>query len=100
MSGAAAVIHKQNALIRFFNEVGATDPEHAIFVREFNIRRSYVFDRMVSRGVFVECEPGKFFIDNVMVPAFIQKRRNRALIALAVVLLIMALYYLLTGVRL
>ncbi len=100
MSGAAAVIHKQNSLIRFFNEVGAVDAEHAIFIREFNIRRSYVFERMVSRGVFVECEPGRFFIDNVMVPVFIQKRRSRALITLAVVLLIVALYYLVTGVRL
>lgn len=100
MSGGAAVIHKQNSLIRYFNEVGAVDPEHAVFIFEFNIRRSYVFNRMVSRGVFVESEPGKFFIDNGMVPVFIRKRRSRALITLAVVLLIMALYYLVTGVGL
>jgi hypothetical protein len=74
MSAAAAVIHKQNKLIGFFNEVGAVDPEHAIFIDAFNIRRSYVFERMVSRGVFLECEPGKFYIDNGMVPVFVQKR--------------------------
>ncbi len=98
MSGAAAVIHKQNALIRFFNEAGAVDPEHAISIAEFNIRRSYVFERMVSRGVFIESEPGKFYLDSVMVPVFVRKRRNRALIALALVLLALALYYLITGV--
>ena len=78
MSGAAAVIHKQNALISLFNEVGAIDPEHAIFIDEFNIRRSYVFEKMVLRGVFIECEPRRFYIDNSMVPVFIQNRRYRA----------------------
>lgn len=100
MSGASSVIHKQNKLIRLFNEIGATVPEHAIFIEDFNIRRSYVFERMVSRGVFVECEPGKFFIDNEMVPTFIRSRKNRVFIAMVAVLAVMAVYYLLMGMRL
>jgi hypothetical protein len=90
MSGASAVIHKQNKLIRFFNENGAIDSEHAILIDQFGIRRSFVFNRMVLRGVFIECEPGKFYIDNSIVPSFKVQRRNRALITLVVILAIIA----------
>lgn len=95
--GGAAVIHKQNKLIKFFNEIGAIDAEHAILLNEFGIRRSYVFDRMVLRGVFIECDPGKFYINNDVVPVFREKRRIRAFIALIVVLLMVVLYQLLKG---
>jgi hypothetical protein len=32
MSGASVVIHKQNKYIEQFNEAGAVDEEHSIFV--------------------------------------------------------------------
>lgn len=95
MNAAAVVIHKQNKLIEFFNETGAIDAEHAISIAQFGIRRNYIFNRMVSRGVFIEYEPDKFYIDNDTVPAFMAKRRTRAFTALVVVLIIAALYYLL-----
>jgi hypothetical protein len=94
MSAGAAVIHKQNKLIQVFNEIGAKDAEHAIFIERFGIRRSYVFNRMVLRGVFIESEPDKFYIDNDTVPVFIEQRRRRAFIALGVVLLIGVCFYL------
>ena len=97
MSGASAVIHKQNKLIRIFYEAGAIDPDHAIFIDRFGIRRSYVFNRMVLRGVFIECGPGKFYMDNYAVPVFKKQRRSRALIALVLVLMAAAVYYLLGG---
>lgn len=94
MSGGAIVIHKQNELIRSFNQAGAVDAEHAIYINKYGIRRSYVFDRMVLRGVFVECEPGKFYIDNDTVPDFIKQRRSRVIIMLSLVLALIIVYYL------
>lgn len=70
MSAGAAVIHKQNKLIRLFNEAGAVDAEHAISINKYAIRRNFIFERMISRGVFIECEPGIFYIDNTAVPMF------------------------------
>lgn len=90
MNGASAVIHKQNKLIRFFNEKGTIDSEHAILIDQFGIRRSFVFNKMVWRGVFIEYEPGKFYIDNSIVPIFKVQRRNMALITLIIILAIIA----------
>jgi hypothetical protein len=97
MSGASAVIHKQNKFINKFNSAGAIAPESAVSLEELGIRRSYIFDRMASEGVFVECENGNFFINNQAVQGFKERRRNRAFFALAVLLVFAALYYFLGG---
>jgi len=93
MSGASIIIHKQNKLIGLFNEAGAVDAEHAIFIDRFGIKRSFIFNRMAARGIFIKCEPEKFYIDNNAVPVFKEQRRSRALIALVFVLIIAALLY-------
>lgn len=93
VSGASVVIHKQNKLIKLFNEAGAMDAEHAILIERFGIRRSFIFNRMVLRGVFIECEPDKFYMDNNIVPMFIELRRRRALTAFGIVLLLAVMVF-------
>jgi hypothetical protein len=97
MSGASVVIHKQNKYIRTFNELGAVDEAHSIELEEAGIRRSYVFSRMVDRGVFIKCWNGKFYIDNDAAERFKGMRRKRAVVALIVMLVLFAAYYLLGG---
>lgn len=92
MSGATVVIHKQNKLIRLFNEAGAIDAEHAISISEIGVRRSLVFNKMVSRGILIECRPDFFYINNNEVPRFNEQRRIRGIIAVVVFLIICALY--------
>jgi hypothetical protein len=97
MSGASVVIHKQNKYIRTYNELGAVDEVHSIRLEEVRIRRSYVFNRMVDRGVFIECGYGKFYIDNDAAARFKEMRRNRAMVSLVVIFVLLAVYFLFGG---
>jgi hypothetical protein len=78
-------------------EIGAVDEAHFIRLEEARIRRSYVFNRMVDRGIFIECVNGKFYIDNEAAERFKVMRRKRVVIALVVILVLMAVYFLLGG---
>jgi hypothetical protein len=80
--GGAEVIHRQNKNIDLFNEHGAVDAGHAVAISEIGVRNSYIFRRMVGRGVFINCGDGRYYIDNNVVPLFKSNRRRRALIGL------------------
>lgn len=82
MNAATIVIIKQNRYIDTFNRLGATSSEKAIRLEEANIRRSFVFNRMIDRGIFVPCENGKFYINNQMVGSLTRHRRKVGLAAL------------------
>ena len=97
-NSGAIVIRKQNKYIDSFNKVGAIDATNAISLSEIGIRRSFIFDRMVSRGVFIQCADDKFYIDNKAAVYFKEYRRRKALIFLAVVLAIVGICYL-AGIR-
>lgn len=90
MNSAASfgIVLKQNKYIKLFNDLGAIDAEHAIFMNNRGIMGHHVFDRMVNRGVFIECEGGKFYMDVDAARRFRDLRRKRAIIALLVALAI------------
>lgn len=92
MSAATVIIMKQKRYIDTFNRLGATSAEKAISLEEANIRRSYIFNRMVGRGIFIPCGNGKFYIDNQVVEALTNLRRKVAFAAI-LLLLAMLLYF-------
>lgn len=83
-----AIVIKQNKYMKLFSDLGAIDAEHAISMNNRGIMGHHVFDRMVSRGVFIECERRKFYMDVNAAIRFRELRRKRAIIGLIVCLVI------------
>jgi hypothetical protein len=90
MSGAVVVIH-QNRLMRRFQDGKATDPKSAKTLAEIGCRNSWVFRRMVAKGVFIETDDGRFYMDEEAARWFVKLRWRVAFIFLAVVLLLFAI---------
>ena len=57
MSAAAVIVARQNKLIRRFWEAGATAPKFARSPEDLGCRNSWIFRRLVTRGVFEETKP-------------------------------------------
>jgi hypothetical protein len=95
MSGASTIIHKQSKYIKLFNKIGAINEEHSIKLDEIGIRKSYLFNRMIYRGIFIECENGKFYIDNESALRFKTNMRIKGLAALIIALVLASIIILL-----
>src|SRR5437667_3436376 len=76
------IIAKQNRYLRRFAEAGASTPTTAKALSDVGCRESGAFRGLVARGVFIECEPGKYFVDEQRAVAFRQCRRKQAVIVL------------------
>ena len=87
------MIHKQNKYIKLFNDLGAIDLEHSINLDDVGISKRYVFNRMIYRGIFIECEHKRFYIDNQAVARFKENTRKKALILSILILVFFAIYY-------
>jgi len=76
MSAGAVVMH-QNRLMRRFLDAGATNPKSAVALADIGCRDSWVFRRMVARGVFVETGDGCYYMDEDLARRFVEARRRR-----------------------
>ena len=85
---AAAIITKQNRMMRRFVDAGATSLASARVPEEIGCRRGWIFRRMASAGVFVPTGNGQFYLDEVAAEQFRGRRRTRGIIALLVVILL------------
>jgi hypothetical protein len=88
MSAAVIIAAKRRRMIRRFREAGATQPEFACRPQDLGLSRSWLFERMVDRGVFVLVADGRFFLDEAAAQQWRQGRRARAVIALVIFLVI------------
>jgi hypothetical protein len=91
MSGAAVIL-KQNQLMRRFADAGATDPATAKVPEDIGCRQRWIFRRMVSRGVFVPVGDGQFYMDVGAADEFKRRRRKTALILVGLVLVLCLLW--------
>lgn len=57
------VLHKQNKYIDAFISAGAIDKEHAVALEKIHITKNSIFDKMISIGIFNECEHGFFYMN-------------------------------------
>jgi hypothetical protein len=96
VSAAAVIALRRKRLIRRFGEKGATCPERAIAFAEVGMRRSWVFDRMVDRGVFVSVGGDRFYLNEQAAQAFLAAQRRRAW-TIAVILLVIFLVFLIAS---
>ncbi len=97
MSAAAVIALRRKKFIRRFAERGATSPEKAVPFADLGMRRSWVFDQMVTRGVFVPVGSDRYYMDWPAAEAFLAAQRRRAL-GIAVVLILVFLIVLLASV--
>lgn len=93
---AAVIIARQNSYMRRFRNSNATIPENAILLGDLGIRNSWLFRRMVRRGVFIETEPGRFYMDESGAKAFVALRIRKALLATAILTVVALLLLLIT----
>ncbi|HOY57892.1 MAG TPA: hypothetical protein PK640_07120, partial [Verrucomicrobiota bacterium] len=63
--------------IRRFAELGATSPDRAISFADVGMRRSWVFDQMFSRGVFVRLDHDRFYMNKEAARTFLEAQRRR-----------------------
>ena len=85
---SAFIIAKQNQYLRRFQEAGAISPETAKGLEQVGCRDTRMFQRMVRREVIRQTAPGKYYLDVGAAQAFRQARRERALTALLIILVI------------
>jgi hypothetical protein len=85
---AAAIILKQNRLMRQFRVAGATSPATARTPEDIGCRLGWIFRRMVARSVFIPIGDGKFYMDEDATSSFVQRRRIKAIVLLGVILLV------------
>ena len=78
MSAAAVIVARQNKLIRRFWEAGATAPKFARSPEDLGCRNSWIFRRLVTRGVFEETKPSLYYVDEVAADNFVRVRRAKA----------------------
>lgn len=95
MSAAAVIAIRRKQLVRAFRDAEATVATRAIKLEQLGKRRSWIFDQMVKRGVFIASGNDRYFMNESVAEAFLAARRKRALIITTVLLLVFALIWLL-----
>ena len=96
MSGA--VVMHQNRLMRRFQDARATDPKSAATPADIGCRNSWIFRRMVAKGIFVETGDGRYYMDENAARWFVKMRRRRMLTFLAVAIVICVIWLVLCWV--
>jgi hypothetical protein len=82
------IIAKQNQYMRRFQEARAVSPDTAMSLEQVGCRDSRMFQRMVRREVIRQVTPGKYYLDVQAAQIFRKARRERALNALLIVLVL------------
>ena len=93
MSAATIIAIRRKRLVRRFREVGATDEEHAVTLKALGERRSWIFDQMAGRGVFLSAPDGRFYMNDKTADVFFRQRRKRALLVGGILLLLLLLLW-------
>lgn len=96
--GGGHVRRLQDSYIEQFNKSGAIDSEHAVSIDQIRIKRTYIFSKMVQRGVFKECVNGRFYIDNQEGINY-KARRRKIVLFLTLVLLFIFILLVFTIIR-
>ena len=94
MSAAAVILLRRRKFVRRFRERRATSPERAIPFADVGMRRSWIFDQMVSRGVFVDGGEDRYWMNEQAAEAFLAAQRKRALIVMGILLVLFLIFLL------
>lgn len=93
---AAAIVVRQNRLMRHFREAGALDESSARTLEEIGERNSWIFRKMVQRNVFVMVGDGHYYMDELFAAQFVHDRRVRSLTLTAILLVVLVIVVIFT----
>lgn len=87
MSGTAAVAIaiKIKKIVARFRELNATIPDNAVTIEATGLHKSRIFSRLINRGVLVETNPGKYYLDE---QAYLKQRYRRLIILLSLLIIV------------
>lgn len=87
---AGAIISgKINRIIRQFELAGATSAKNAKTAEELNIRKGFLFQRLVSQHVLIGVPQNRYFLNQANFINYRANRRKRILIFLIILFIIM-----------
>ena len=81
---------RQNQYIRTFRQAGALSPGTAIKLKDYKLRKSIIFDKLLRQGVVAPAGEDRYYLDQQREEE-VRKRRIPLLIALLVIVLIVLL---------
>jgi hypothetical protein len=93
MTAATVIVAQMNRYIRKFREAGATSPEASIIPTEHGIRNSFVFQKLVRRGVFVRLGNGRYYLDERKEEVYRRQRLNLVLLLVFLVVVGLMVFY-------
>lgn len=83
-----AIIARKNKLVRMFRNMGAIDSSGAIDISESGIGPSFLFNKMVSDGIFVDRGDNLFYLDEIKEHDISVKRKRIVYLLMFLMLLI------------
>ena len=90
MSGAVVAM-RQNRLMQRFRDIKAMDSKSAITLADIGCRDSWIFRRMVARGVFIDTGKARYYMDGDAAQWFVKRRSRVMFIFVAVAIVAFAL---------
>lgn len=100
-STAALIAAKRRSIIRKFKEANAFDERTAIDASEHNIRRSFIFKRLLSEGIILPVAKNVYYLDVIREKQVTKNRRKKLLLIFAILAAAGLLYWFIaTQVRL
>jgi len=88
---AILVVIRIKKLINQFKDSGTISADTAKTTEELNIRRSFLFRRLVRRNVFIEVAPDKFYLEENNLEEYYRNRRIRILTVFIILILLIML---------
>jgi hypothetical protein len=85
---AIAITIKQKKYVSAFLSNDCTSIEKAKSLNELGLKKSHLFATMESKGIFVKCSCGKYYLDQNI---WNQLRKARLIVLAAAILIVLAL---------
>lgn len=91
MSAAAVILLKRSKYLRAFRDANATSPATAKTLAQIGVSDSFLFRRLVSRGVLVALPDGRYYLSEPDVQASNTRLWTIKFVVIAIGLLILAM---------
>jgi len=88
MSAGAVLIIRMRRIVQAFRNAGATHPARAVRPADINVKPSFLFQRLVQRGVLVAIGTERYYLDEKTEAHYRRRRQTVALLLLAVALVL------------
>ncbi len=86
MAVVPVVLIRMKRYMRVFHKAGATNVSTAIIPEEHGIRKSWVFNKLVRKGIFVPVNNERYYIDIEKETAFKNRRQSIVIVLLLLIL--------------